>query len=283
VVIFATLAALASAACFAGGSAMQHRVATASSPEKESRTAFLVRLVRRPSWVLGLGLSALAFALHAIALGHGDLALVQPIIVSGIVFTVLIRAAMEHRRPGRATMVWLLLTWAGLALLLVVRPDTVTAGTHTGRAPIFVAGAAGLSLLLLVAARYASPDRRRGFLLAAAAGLLFGLVAGLVKLVLSLTTQGWHQVVWSWPMWALVLIGVSAVLTNQRAYQATLMSVTTPVLNIAQVLVAISFGVVIFGEDPGSTIPVVAGEVLGLTLILISVAKLATGSRDATA
>jgi hypothetical protein len=165
----------------------------------------------------------------------------------------------------------------------VVRPDTVTAGTHTGRAPIFVAGAAGLSLLLLVAARYASPDRRRGFLLAAAAGLLFGLVAGLVKLVLSLTTQGWHQVVWSWPLWALVLIGVSAVLTNQRAYQATLMSVTTPVLNIAQVLVAISFGVVIFGEDPGSTIPVVAGEVLGLTLILISVAKLATGSRDATA
>ena len=282
-VIFATLAALASAACFAAGSAMQHRVATASSPDEESRSQFLGRLVRRPSWLFGLGLSALAFALHALALGHGDLAVVQPVIVSGIVFSVLIRAAMEHRRPRGATMVWLLLTWAGLALLLVVRPDTATTSSHTSRAPIFVTVGAAVSLLLLLAARRTSPDRRRGFLLAAAAGLLFGLVAGLVKLVLSLTTQGWHRVVWSWPLWALVVIGAGAVLTNQRAYQATLMSVTTPVLNIAQVMVAIGFGVVIFGEDPGSTLPVVAGEVLGLAVILLSVGKLAAGSRQATA
>jgi hypothetical protein len=61
------------------------------------------------------------------------------------------------------------------------------------------------------------------------------------------------------------------------------MSVTTPVLNIAQVMVAIGFGVVIFGEDPGSTLPVVAGEVLGLAVILLSVGKLAAGSRQATA
>ena len=87
----------------------------------------------------------------------------------------------------------------------------------------------------------------------------------------------------SWPLWALVVIGAGAVLTNQRAYQATLMSVTTPVLNIAQVMVAIGFGVVIFGEDPGSTLPVVAGEVLGLAVILLSVGKLAAGSRQATA
>jgi drug/metabolite transporter (DMT)-like permease len=282
-VIFATVAALASAACFAAGSAMQHRVATASSSDEESRGDFLRRLVRRPSWLFGLGLSALAFGLHAVALGHGDLALVQPIIVSGIVFTVLIRAAMEHRRPGGATMLWLLLTWAGLALLLVVRPDTVAAATHTGRAPVFVGGGAAVGLALLVVARYTAPDRRRGFLLAAAAGLLFGLVAGLVKLVLSLVKQGWHQVVSSWPLWALVAIGVGAVLTNQRAYQATLMSVTTPVLNMAQVMVAIGFGVVIFGEDPGSTIPVLAGEVLALAVILISVGKLAAGTQQAAA
>jgi hypothetical protein len=48
-------------------------------------------------------------------------------------------------------------------------------------------------------------------------------------------------------------------------------------------MVAIGFGVVIFGEDPGSTLPVVAGEVLGLAVILLSVGKLAAGSRQATA
>ena len=262
---------------------MQHRVATASSPDEESRREFATRLVRRPSWFVGLALSALAFGLHAIALDHGDLALVQPVIVSGIVFSVLIRAALDRRWPRGRTMVWLLLTWAGLALLLVARPDAVTAASHTARAPIFVVSGAAAALLLLLAARHTSPNRRRGFLLAMAAGLLFGLVAGLVKLVLALAAYGWQAVIESWSLWALAVVGIGAVLTNQRAYQATRISVTTPVLNIAQVLVAIGFGIVIFGEEPGSSLPVIAAESLGLIVILISVWRLAAGSQQATA
>jgi hypothetical protein len=60
-VLLAVVPALASAVGFTGGSALQHRVASGPSASEESRTGFIARLVRRPLWLIGLGLSAVAF------------------------------------------------------------------------------------------------------------------------------------------------------------------------------------------------------------------------------
>src|SRR3954447_21784618 len=148
VVLCAVVAALASAACFAAGSALQHRVAGESSASEESGAGFVARLVCRPSWLIRLGLWGIAFGLHAVALSRGALALVQPVIVSGIVFAVLIRAGLDRQLPRRRTLVWLILTWAGLALFLLVRPPAATRGVHDTRALVLVITAAALSLAL---------------------------------------------------------------------------------------------------------------------------------------
>ena len=275
-VLFAVVAALASAACFAGGSALQHRVASASSASEESRTGFVARLVRRPSWLAGLGLCAVAFGLHALALSRGDLALVQPVIVSGIVFAVIIRAGLERHWPPRRTMIWLVLTWAGLALFLLVRPASSTGSVHTSLAPIFVVTGVVAVVVAMLAARRLRQDRLRGLLLGSAAGLLFGLVAGLLKLVLAQADQGWGQIFTHWTLWTLLAVGAWAIVLNQRAYQATRMSLTAPTLNITQVMVAIMFGVLVLGEQVGSSAGVVAGEVLGLVVTILGIRNLAS-------
>jgi drug/metabolite transporter (DMT)-like permease len=282
-VLFAVVAAFASAACFAGGSALQHRVASATSASEESRGGFLARLVRRPSWLVGLGLSAVAFVLHALALSRGDLALVQPVIVSGIVFAVLIRAGLDRRWPPRRTLVWLVLTWAGLALFLLVRPSVTTAPVRDALAPVFVLVGVVLVIAAMLMARRARPDRRRGLLLGTAAGVLFGLVAGLVKLVLDQLSDGWAQALTHWTLWTLLVVGACAIVLNQRAYQATGISVTAPALNITQVLVAITFGILVLGEQAGSSVGVVAAELVGLTVTILGVRNLAalpTETRD---
>jgi drug/metabolite transporter (DMT)-like permease len=279
-VLFAVVAAFASAACFAGGSALQHRVASASSASEESRAGFVARLVRRPLWLVGLGLSAVAFVLHALALSRGDLALVQPVIVSGIVFAVLIRAALDRRWPARRTMLWLILTWAGLALFLLVRPSPTTNSVNSSLAPVFVLLGGVVAVGAMLVARRSRDDRRRGLLLGGAAGLLFGLVAGLVKLVLDQGNRGWGQVVTHWSLWTLLVVGAWAIVLNQRAYQATRISVTASALNITQVVVALAFGVVVLGEQAGSSIGVVAGELLGLTLTILGVRNLAALPTD---
>jgi drug/metabolite transporter (DMT)-like permease len=283
-VLFAVLAAFASAACFALGSAMQQRVAGAASADEETRRGFLARIVRRPSWLLGLVLSAVAFALHALALSQGDLALVQPVIVSGIVFAVLLRSGLERRLPPRRTLVWLVLTWVGLALFLGVHPDSADRALHLGRAVVFVlAGVLVVAGAVLVSLR-TDVERRRGALLGGAAGLLFGLVAGLVKVVLTQARSGWSEVFTSWPVWTLAVVGLCAVLLNQRAYQATRLSVTAPVLNVVQVLVAIAFGFVVLGETAGLSPVTVVAQGIGLAVMIAGVIRLASsGPSDARA
>ncbi len=62
---------------------------------------------------------------------------------------------------------------------------------------------------------------------------------------------------------------------NQRAYQATRISLTAPTLNISQVMVAIAFGILVLGEQVGSSVGVITGELVGL-----AVAALPTNARD---
>src|SRR5690349_2172082 len=182
--VLAVLTALASAACFAAGSALQHQVVGEAPDYRDSRRSFLSGVVRRPAWLVGIVLSAVAFSLHAVALSLGELTLVQPVIVSGVVFAVMIRAALDRRLPPRRTVIWLLVTWAGLAVFLVSRPEAPDGRPDPAHAWEAVLAGVLLAAVCVVASRRVSADRIRGLLLGAAAGLLFGLVAGLVKLVL---------------------------------------------------------------------------------------------------
>ena len=143
--IFAVLMAFASAACFASGSALQHRAATVA-PSVDSGPRLMLALAHRPMWLCGFVLCGVAFALHAVALDHGDLALVQPVIVSGIVFAVLIRSDLERKLPRGSTLVWLIVTWAGLALFLAVRPEI------TDSDPAMVAAVVFVSVVVVLAA-----------------------------------------------------------------------------------------------------------------------------------
>ena len=98
-------------------------------------------------------------------------------------------------------------------------------------------------------------------MLGAAAGTLFGLVAGLLKLVTVQAQSGLGHALAHWSLWVLIVVGAGAVLLNQRAYQNARLSITAPMLNIAQVLVAITFGIIVFGERfDGSTLAFVAED-----------------------
>jgi len=268
------VAALCSAATFAVGSALQHRAASAVSTE-ESGQRVIARLLRRRSWVFGLVLSAVAFGLHALALSRGELALVQPVIVSGIVFAVLFRAALDRHLPSRPVVGWLILTWAGLALFVVVRSSRSAPAQGVSHEIAFVVVGVAVAGLITIAAGKVKADRHAGLLLGAAAGTLFGLVAGLLKLVTVQAQSGLGHALAHWSLWVLIVVGAGAVLLNQRAYQNARLSITAPMLNIAQVLVAITFGIIVFGERfDGSALAFVA-EVAGLVLMGIGIWQLA--------
>lgn len=271
---WAVLVALASSALFATGSALQHRAAGAAP--SSSKLGMLAALVARPGWLIGVGLSAAAFVLHATALHLGDLTVVQPVILSGIVFTVVVRAGLAHRLPSRRDVAWSLVTWGGLCLFVAAlhpgptqRPVALRAEVMTGVGALAVGS-------LVVMATCLARGRRRGMLLGAAAGSLFGLVAGLVKLTLTEVSSA-SALLTRWSLWALLVLGVWAVLLNQRAYQAARMTMTVPILNLCQLIVGLTFGWVVFAERPGTSPVLLVMETVGLLAMCLGVVELARG------
>lgn len=270
--VVALVAAAVSAAAFGLSTSLQHLVSSRLDHTRSRH--MLASLVRTPLWLLGIALSLGAFALHALALAEGSLDLVQPVVVTGVVFAVLMRSGLERRWPSRAEVLWAVVSWAGLSAFLVGTGSPSPSGSvaHAGASVLVVLLLAGGSGL--VARRQSFRSTGRGFWLGVVSGLLFGLVAVLLKLALA-AGGGLAAALEGWPLWLMVVCGVAAVAVNQRAYQSTRLSVSMPVLNIVDVLVAIVLAAVVFGEEPRfGTVPLLL-EVTGLLAMALGVLRLA--------
>lgn len=279
----ALVLAACSAAGFALSTSLQHLTASGAPEATQATHRLLAHLVRRPWWVLGQLVAVAAFALHAIALHLGTLVVVQPVVVSGIVLAIPVRAALSRRLPSRGELGTVALTAAGLALFLVMArpaPGHLPAGQWPS-VELSVLGAAVAAAATWWAGRCRTGDRA-ALWFGIASGVLFGLVAGLVKLTsttlaaASAQSSGSHvlAVFGQWSTWAVLVAGLSGVALNQRAYRAARLSASMPILNIVDVLVALVFGVVVFGETPAHDPLALAGQVVALVCVAIGLWRL---------
>jgi hypothetical protein len=125
-------------------------------------------------------------------------------------------------------------------------------------------------------------SERAAFWFGVASGVLFGLVAGLVKLTtVTIPDHPTHSpgpppftFLGLWSTWAVLVVGLSGVAVNQRAYRAARLSASMPVLNIVDVLVALAFGVIVFGENPAHSPLAVAGQLVALACVGVGLRRL---------
>jgi hypothetical protein len=178
---------------------------------------------------------------------------VQPIVVSGIVWAVPARAAISRRLPSINELRAVVITAVGLAVFLVASNPSAgaPAGLGLGTLSLVLVGALVAVGANVAAARVHDDPRRRAFFLGVVGGVLFGLVAGLLKLSLQeLNDNGWLGMLTTWPVYALLVAGAGGVLTNQRAYRTAALSASMPALNIVNGLTALTFGFTVFSEVP---------------------------------
>jgi hypothetical protein len=268
--------AAAAAAVFGAGSSLQHRAASGVPRADVSTVGLVLCLLQRPAWRLGILLSGAAFGLHVAALRHGSLTLIQAIVVSNIIFAVIVRAALDRSPPPWREIVWAIGTCSGLSLFIAML-ETHTA-QHTGAPPqaaVFVVTCVVVTIVAVWCAEKTDVAARRGFLLASAAGSLYGLTAGLIKVVIIQATADGVAVLEHWSLWATILVGVNALVLSQRAYHAARLSITVPILNIADVLVAITFGNTVFRERVFSSPAHLVGGLGGLLVMGVGLWQLA--------
>ncbi|MCW2778398.1 MAG: hypothetical protein JWN17_2123 [Frankiales bacterium] len=270
----AVLAALGAAACFAVATALQHRGASRLPSGRGLGLALLARLLRSPSWLGGLVLGAAGLALHTWALATGRLPVVQPLLVTGLLFTLLTGAVLEHRRPSRADGGWGSCVALGLVLFLVsARPDAGSALAPSGALVPTLLVAVALAGACVAGSRLV--PARAAVLLGSAAGCCFGVTAALLKQLTGLAATSLTEPLRTWPLYALVVVGVLGIALAQSAYQAGPLSASVPALTVVEPLVAAIVGALAFGEVPSAALPALAGQLVGAGLMAAGVLQLA--------
>jgi hypothetical protein len=268
-------AALGSGLAAAGSSVLQHRVAHAAPDGQDPGSGSLRRVLLRPLWIAGLLVAALGLALHTLALDRGQLMVVQPLLVSGVVFALPVSKALDGRRISAAEIAWSCVLITGLASFLVagnahggqvsVDADALAVATIVASAVALGAAAAG---------RWWS-RRYAALLLAVSAGVGYGVTAALLKEALAVAQQGVVAELSDWPMYALLVVGGASLLLTQLAYRAGPLSQSLPALSITDPAVSIAVGALAFREQFAHGLSPVTVEVLGFTLMLVATARLA--------
>src|SRR5579859_763593 len=105
---------------YALASVLQQRSAAAQPVDYSLRLSLLGRLARKPGWILGLACDVAGYALQFVALGHGPLVVVQPLLVLGLLFALPMGAAWAGRKLHRLDWIAAALVCAGLAVFLSV-------------------------------------------------------------------------------------------------------------------------------------------------------------------
>ncbi|WP_077800923.1 DMT family transporter [Streptomyces sp. JHA26] len=264
-VVLALFAALSNAAA----SVLQRRAAAQDEDRPgavHTVVRSLLRLIRDPYWVGGAALLALTTVLQAAALAVGSLAVVQPLMASELMFTLVVGSMVFHRRPDQRTWLAFVALAAGLALFLgAASPSAGDATAAPGRWPW------ALLALFCVVTGFAVAGRLvhgapRAALFGSASAVAFGGTAALLKEVTGRFPQGAGAVLTQWPLYATGVVGVISFLLLQSALRAGTLAASQPALTLGDALTSVAMGWALFGEEIVLGVRVLP-ELIGVALI----------------
>jgi drug/metabolite transporter (DMT)-like permease len=255
-------AAVLGAAGFGLASAAQQRATKEVELAPTLSPRLLVDLTKRPMWLIGLVATMGALV-------------VQPLLVTGVAFAAVFTALMSRRRPDLLTMLGALFCAAGLSMfLLLARP--VAVGPDTG---IDIASAMPLAIGLAVVAVgcliYASvvTHPSRVLALALTTGILYGVTAGLMKVVTGQLRIGLDEPFRHPVLYVVCIIGPIGFLLSQNTFQqGRLVSPAVAVITSADPVVGVLVGVSWLGERIDTSPAHLAGAAIGAAVVVAGIA-----------
>jgi drug/metabolite transporter (DMT)-like permease len=272
--------ALVAALCFSLGTVLQQQVASTASEEEAARAGFLLRLARRPRWLAGIASDALGFAAQAAALAIGRLVVVQPLLATSVVFSLPLGAKLGHRRVVWRDMVAALAVTAGLGVFLVVADPTGGREDATTAAWIVSFGVAAVVCAGLALAARGRPPARRAGLIGAAAGILFGLSAGLTKAAVERLDDGVLEVFTSWHLYALVVVGYASMSLSQRSLQTGALAPAVATQMSLDPITSLLLGIFAFDETVHEDAVGLIGALVAFVVMIAGIVRLAAAEQE---
>ncbi|MBX6389347.1 MAG: hypothetical protein IRZ08_10170 [Frankia sp.] len=245
----------------------------------------LLRLVRRPLWLLGLTVETAAFLFEVYALSVAPVAMIAPVMaLDMVVFTLLAGRALRER-VSRAGWAGIVVMAAGVGLLAYAfeRHGDVGKPASTSELLMFLGAGLCFALLAAVGANRAVRAERTG-----AAALGFGLAAGVAYAIATLATRQFglalnehhsgagyltHMLTTPTP-YLLIVFSVLAIGLEQRGLQGRAAVIAFPVTSGVSAFLPVALGLSLFAE-PAPTDERFVAFLLALLLIAAGIGALA--------
>jgi len=280
---YALLATLA----FALGTTLQQRGAL-QTEASATQARFYVQIFTRKAWLLGGLFQILGGILQLVALAHGPLVVVEPILAFNLVFALPLGhwlTAQEVRR--RQVTGACVVTFGVVAFVVIGQPEGGSATPTTARwlvvtLLVVVAGAG-----CLLAARGRSAAVVAG-LVGGAAGIAFGFEAAIAKEFTHVFGIGISHTLTHWSTYALIVIALVGSVLEQASLKAGVLPPAMAALGVLSLLVGVALGVALFGDrlahEPAGVFAgafALAITVVGLIVLVRPTAHVAAADRPA--
>ncbi|MFE4872427.1 DMT family transporter [Streptomyces sp. NPDC056682] len=268
--------AVSAACCLGSGFVLQQNAAQHAPMSDFMSPRLLLDLMRMPRWLAGIGLMVAGMVLSALALGRGEVSLVEPLVATNLFFAMWLSRLQTRQPLGRQG-------WAGLALLAGGVTAFIVAGQPQGSTSVagplrhwlIVGLVVGIALLLAALAKHDRLSVAAPVMLAVAAGLLYGLQDALTRVSgQRLSGGGWAGLMTSWQLYAVIVLGVSGLVMVQSAFEAAPLRMSLPALTAAQPLAGIACGVGFLGDQLRTDAGALAWEAAGLAAIVTGIVLL---------
>ncbi|MFB6770232.1 MULTISPECIES: DMT family transporter [unclassified Streptomyces] len=267
--------AVSAACCLGFGFVLQQNAAQRAPLGDFLSPRLLLDLVRVPRWLAGMGLMAAGMALGAIALGGGELTLVEPLLATNLLFALAL-SRLQTRQPLGPQ------GWAGLALLAGGVTAFILAGEPRGGSAVsdplrhwLIIGAMLGTALVLTACAGRFRLTWGPTLLALAAGLLYGVQDALTRVSgRRFSAGGLAELLTGWQPYVVVVLGVTGLVLVQSAFETAPLRRSLPALTAAQPLAGIACGVGFLGDRLRTDTAALAWEAGGLASVVAGIVLL---------
>jgi drug/metabolite transporter (DMT)-like permease len=243
-ILFALAAALSNAL----NMVTQH-LASISDPGHSKGWRFVRYLASNPLWLFGWVALAGSFVFQSLALHNGQMSVVQPLLVTELVFALVLRRLWIGQQIRDITWWASAITCGSLALFVAVSEPSGGNVQPTSSAWIGASAATGGAAAILAFVGRSGSPARRAATLGAATAILWALVATFIKAMTDTLTQfGLLGMFTHWPVYALIVVSIAAEVLNQAALHVGPLSMSQPFIVIVDPIVSIVLSVWVFAE-----------------------------------
>lgn len=277
VLFLAVPVAILAASCFGMSANLQYRASHQVPQRRAADPRMFFDLIQLRIWQVAIGLSILGFGFQVLALRFGPVMIVQPLLVTNLLFYVLITPALAHRRPDGPRIIGALLALVGISAFLLVARPTDQGGRDLQLVEILpLTFGLGIPLVLCLAGSHLAPKPWRPLPLALATGICYGVTAGLVRSLSNRFGDGFPELFYHWQLYAIAILGPLGVLLNQNTFQAG--NLGSPALSIiitVDPLVSIGVGLLWLNGEVTGGVAAIVGEILALAVMATGITLLA--------